>query len=161
MTRFTFKLEPLLKVRRAEERRHQVAVAEVANRIHALEEEIRRGQAQIAVARDELRSGLTGTLHAHELRMHATAALQHLRRTQRLLPDLAANHRELEAVRADLVEAARRRRAIELLREQRYERWKGEQQKLENAALDELAGRKRLMGGDGGMSGLRTRSTES
>jgi flagellar protein FliJ len=45
----------------------------------------------------------------------------------------------MEAARAGLIEAAKARRAVELLRERRWEEWKFAQEKAETAALDELA----------------------
>lgn len=117
----------------------QRAVADIERERLALEDKLRRQQDTIALARDSLRESLIGTLDAHNLRLHAASSIQQMRQAQRLALELAGVHRRLEAARAALIEASRARRAIELLRERRFEQWKAALDKAENNALDELA----------------------
>jgi flagellar export protein FliJ len=65
--------------------------------------------------------------------------VQQMRHAQRLVLELAGVRRTLEAAQAALADAARGRRAIELLRERRFSQWRQAQDKIENDALDELA----------------------
>lgn len=139
MPPFHFTLDPLLKARRHEERRRQIEVAELETKRRGLEDALRRQQALIERDRQALRERLVGTLDAGELRLHATAALQQMRRAQRIVPELAVLHQALEAARARLAEAAGRRRALERLRELRREAWRRDRQRAEDAALDDLA----------------------
>ena len=139
MPRFRFALEGLLKARRADEQREQRAVADVERERLFLEDRLRRQQHAIASGRQSLRDSLVGSVDAQMLRLHAASTIQQMRQGQRLALELAGVHRRLEAARQTLVEAARARRAIELLRERRFEQWKAALDKAEDAALDELA----------------------
>lgn len=139
MPRFHFALEPLLRARRAAEEVVQRRVAEIAEELRALEDRLRRQQESIAEGKRSLRAGLTGLVRMPELRLHASAAIQLTRKGHRLVLEMAGLHKRLEAARLELVEAARQRRAIEILRERRFEEWKREIEKQETNALDELA----------------------
>lgn len=141
MTRFRFKLEAVLLARKEEERSHQRAVATLERRRRELEDTLRRQQAFISAGKAETADRLVGAIDVSSLRAHAGATIQLMRAAHRLLLELAGIHRRLDAARAELVEAARRRRAIELLRERRLEEWKRGLDKAENAAIDEMAAR--------------------
>jgi flagellar export protein FliJ len=139
MPRFRFALEGLLTSRRAAERLHQRAVAEIERERMGLEDRLRAQQASIAGGRQEVREALVGRIDARVLRLHAANSIQQLRLGQRLALELAGVHRRLEAARQALVEAAQSRRAIELLRERRLEEWNAGIAKAETEAIDELA----------------------
>lgn len=141
MPRFVFRLDPLLRARRETERRHQRAVAELERRRRDLEDDLRRRQGFIAEGKRELSERLTGRLDLGALRDHAGASLRMLREANRIVVELAGVHTRLEEARATLVEATRARRALELLRERRFDAWKRDLDKREDAALDEIAGR--------------------
>jgi flagellar FliJ protein len=137
--RFNFSLEPLLKARRRAEQEHQRGVAEIERqRIH-LEDKLRRQQSAIAEGKRSLQTGLLGAVQMNDLRLHAADSIVLMRKAQGMVLELAGIHRRLEAARKELIEAARHRRAIELLRERRFAQWKARMDKAENAALDELA----------------------
>jgi flagellar FliJ protein len=150
MPRFHFPFEGLLKARRLAEREQQRAVAAIERERLTLEDALRRQQQELSSGRQSLRDSLIGTLDAQMLRLHAALSLQQMRGAQRLVLELAGVHRRLEMARAALVEAARARRAIELLRERRLAQWKAALDKAEDHALDELAviaaGRKQVSG---------------
>lgn len=139
MAKFTFSLDPLLKARLAVEQRHQRAVAMIEQERRGIEQRIRDQQRQIAEGKQAVRSGLIGDVDAQGLRQHAAASLHLMRQAQRLVLELHGVHKRLDAARAVLIEAAKARRAVELLRERRWEEWKTAQEKAETAALDELA----------------------
>lgn len=139
MARFRFKLEPLLKARRAAEETEQRRVARIERERLAIEERLRRQQHLIGAGKDELREHLTGSLHMPRLRGQAASALRGMRQAHRLVLELAGVHHRLEAARSVLLEATKRRRALELLRERRYEQFLADQNRRETDALDELA----------------------
>jgi flagellar FliJ protein len=139
MARFRFPFEALLTARRQVERERQRAVADFERQRLRIEDSLRRMQAEIAGNRRQLRGELIGTLNAQALRMHAASSIHHMRQAQRLVLELAGLQRNLDASRSALVEAARNRRAIELLRERRLTQWKRLQDKIEDDAIDELA----------------------
>ena len=139
MPRFTFKLQPLLDARQRVEdaRRRDVAVLEAER--GRIEDSIRRRQASIVESRSEARDGLVGEVRPHELRSAANASMALMRDAQRSVLELAGVHRRLEAARSVLAEAAKERRAIELLRERREEAWREGLSRREQADLDEIA----------------------
>ncbi|MDY7109689.1 MAG: flagellar export protein FliJ [Planctomycetota bacterium] len=139
MARFRFKLEPLLKARRHAEREKQRAVAELERQRLDLEDALRRRQAFIVEGKAALRDRLVGDLDMPSLRAHAGSTVQVMREAERLVLELAGVHKRLEAARGELVEAARERRSLELLRDRRLAQWKAALNKAEDAALDELA----------------------
>ena len=139
MPRFRFALEPLLTARRKAEEVHQRAVAGIERERLELENALRRQQNAITESKQSLQGSLVGALNTTSLRFHAANAVQLMRQAQRIVLEMAGVHRRLEAARVELIEAARRRRAVELLRERRFEQWSAEQEKAETVALDELA----------------------
>ena len=139
MARFVFSLEPVLKARRRSEETFQRDVAGIERDRMRLEEILRGHQRSLVSNKDMLRDGLTGLIDVRDLRLHANASLQVMRRAQQIVLELAGVYKRLEAARTRLIEAARRRRAIEFVRDRRYEQWKAALNKAETAALDELA----------------------
>ncbi len=139
MPRFVFQLEPLLRARKHQEEAHQRAVAQIERQRRELEDTLRRHQRAIAGGKEGLRDMLTGPLDLRSLRGSAGAALHLERQCRRVVLQLAGIHQRLEAERCGLIEAMKQRRAIELLRDRRYEQFKAGQEKAETQALDELA----------------------
>lgn len=139
MAKFIFKLQPLLRARQRAEQTRQRAVAEVVREKLELEDQLRRRQEQITRGKQALGDRLVGKLDVRLLRDQAGATMLYLRKARQLALELAGTHRRLEAAREELIEATRRRRAIELLRDRRFEQWKADLDKAETAALDELA----------------------
>jgi flagellar FliJ protein len=139
MPRFRFKLDPVLETRRRAEQAKQRVVADLDRRRLEMEETLRRRQAAITAGKDSRRDQLVGRLDIAALRAHAGSTLQVIRDAHRILLELAGVHKQLDAARAELIEASRDRRAIELLRERRFEEWKKRVNKAEDAVIDELA----------------------
>lgn len=139
MTRFAFTLQPLLDLRRRREQQAQVALAAVNQQRLNLERRLRQQQELIRSDKHALRGRLVGLLDTDALRLQAVSAVQGMRTAQRLAVELAGVHKRLSTTRAELVEATRARRAIELLRDRRYEQWRREQSRADAATIDELA----------------------
>ncbi len=139
MARFVFKLEPLLKARCRVEQQFQLAVAEIERERIRLEDKLRDKQNVLTGGKEELRDKLSGSIDVSSLRYRANVAQQIMRDAQRIVLELAGVHNRLFVARGKLIEAARNRRAIELVREKRYEQYKADEAKAEIAAMDELA----------------------
>lgn len=139
MAKFVFRLEPLLTVRRRAEDDARRAVAVLQRERLKLEAELRRRQQDIVAGKDRLRGTLTGRLDMGVLRLGAGSTLNVIRQAQQLALKLAGLGKRMESVRQVFLEARVRRRAIELLRERRFDQWKAALEKAETAALDELA----------------------
>jgi flagellar export protein FliJ len=104
-----------------------------------LEEKLRRQQDAIGQSKKTWRGSLVGRIDIASLRLQAASALGSVRQAQQLVLQLAGVHQRLEAARCELIEATKARRAIERLKERRFERWKTDLEKAETARLDELA----------------------
>ena len=138
MPRFRFNLEVLLEQRERIEQQKQRAVAELELQRLRIEETIRMHQQRITHERLQQRSLLLAG-DVGGARSQSAAAVRVAATAQKAVFELSAVHARLEVARAELLEAAKRRKVIELLRERRVEEWKREQNRLEAAATDELA----------------------
>jgi flagellar FliJ protein len=137
MPRFRFRLQVVLDHRRALERQRQRVVAALEldrlaaeNALRALHAEIERENADL---RATLTSGDFRMTRAHAARvthLHADA--------RRHVLHLSGVLARLDTARAELLEAARRRKAVELLRDRRLEEWRLAESRRETAAVDEI-----------------------
>ncbi|MFG0285418.1 MAG: hypothetical protein ACF8R7_13455 [Phycisphaerales bacterium JB039] len=144
MARFTFQLQAALEQRQREERDRQIVVARLQREASELEERIRAIQSQIVQEKRDLAAALDaeragGRIDLDAARRQGAAALAQIRIAQQDALQLAGVLRRLDGARLDLLDAARRRKAVELLRDRRYEQWKRQQARREMAELDELA----------------------
>jgi flagellar export protein FliJ len=145
MARFVFELESLLRQRRHAEREQMTRVAEIERERLEVEAEIRSFQGTIVQEKRDLAERLgaekAGDGHAVDLRavrVQANASLHLITRAQRSVVRLKGIHDRLDAARLELLDRTTKRRAIELMREKRYEAWKREQAKREHGEQDEL-----------------------
>ena len=139
MARFLFKLEPVLRQRRNEERNEQLAVAKIERQRIDLQNRIRDRQQRIAAERLELRRVLLSAGSGfNDIRRQAAAATVLNTQAQRLVLELAGVHRRLDNARIKLQLATRRRKAMGRLRERRYEAWAMDERRKDAAAADDL-----------------------
>ncbi len=149
MARFRFNLEHVLEQRIRAERDRQVVFAGIDRERVELESQIRGHQHALVGYKRDLRSALAGEEPTEELggaavtlpevRLQAGASLMVMGKAQSAVLQLAGVHKRLEIARGELLEAARARRAVELLREQRYAQWKRDLDRKEAAELDDLS----------------------
>jgi flagellar export protein FliJ len=143
MAKFIFELEAVLKQRLAVEREKKLAVGALERERAEIEEGIRLYQGDLVRERQELRDQLStakgaAVLDLRGVRFQAGAALRLITLAQRAVLRLAGVHRKLDAARLELLEATTRRKAVETLKERRFEEWRHEQKRKEAAAADEL-----------------------
>ncbi|GDX99136.1 hypothetical protein LBMAG48_15400 [Phycisphaerae bacterium] len=146
MARFVFNLQAVLKQRSALEKQRMIAVAAIERERLALEQRIREAHESVEAERHELREQLSGIREGESrmidlrgVRFQAGAAFVLRARTQQLILQLAGLHKRLEHSREQLRQAVAARKAVELLRERRFDEWKNEQSRKEAMTLDELA----------------------
>lgn len=153
VARFAFKLEPLLEHRRRIERDHRVAVASIEAERAAIESEMRDLGARADRSRAGLRDALApggGAVDAHAARWQAASAMSLDARARQLAVKLAGVLKRLEAARVLLVDASKDRRAVERLRERRYEAFCAEVARGEAATLDDMNSARSARASDGG-----------
>jgi flagellar export protein FliJ len=139
MAKFRFELDPVLRARQREEDVIQRDVARLQRQRTMLEDGLRNRQVRLSESKRSVRDQLVGTIETSNVRMQATASLAIMRDAERTVLELAGIHQRLEEARSRLREAAKRRRAIELLRERRVVEWRRNESRAEQLALDELA----------------------
>lgn len=141
MPRFRFELDVLLRLRLREERDQQLVVAELERARVSTERTIESIQRSILDAKNDLRDRLIGAIpDARTLRFQAASTLTLQAHAQDHAIRLAGVYKRLESAREALVQAAARRRAVELLREQRYEAWLRDERRRETAEIDDITG---------------------
>ena len=138
MPKFRFALQAVLDQRERVEQQKQRIVAEIEGQRAAVEGRLRELQRAITQEKGEqgekLRAGdVAGA------RGQAAAIVRLAAAAQRVVLELAGVHKRLEGARADLLEAAKRRKAVELLRERRYEEWRLDLERRDAAETDERA----------------------
>jgi flagellar protein FliJ len=138
VARFRFTLEPVLDQRQRLEDERQRAVAAIELQRLRLEDALRRFSIDMDLQRQSQRELLAaGDLAS--ARMQAAAIARLGAEAQRTVLELAGVHRRLESARAQLLEAVKARKAVELLKERRLEEWTTEQSRRDAAATDEIA----------------------
>ncbi len=149
MPKFTFNLQAALAQRKAIEQQKMLIVADLERARLALEDRLRNMNTRVTEEREELRAQLAGGAAAggrgglvdlRGVRFQTNAALTMHVHAQQLVLQLAGVHKRIDKARQDLLEATTRRKAVETLRERRYEAWKTDEKRKETAALDDIAG---------------------
>ncbi len=141
MARFRFKLQPVLEQRSREERDKQLVVAQLDRERLALESRIRQCQLMIEDERGTLSEALApgSRVDLRAVKMQAGATLMHNFEAQRTVLELAGVFKRLEHARGELMEAAARRKAVELLKEQQAQAFKRAMDTKESNDLDEMS----------------------
>jgi flagellar export protein FliJ len=136
---FRFRLAPVLTQRERAERDRMLMVADLEREKIQLENRIRAAQNRIVAGRQAMADSLSGgRVELGDARLQAGATLRDDQQARRAVLELAGVMRRLEGARAELIEAAARRRAIELLRDRDQSRFNAERDRKENNALDDL-----------------------
>jgi flagellar protein FliJ len=138
MPRFRFNLQAVLDHREMIEEEKQKAVALLEIERARLEALIREYQRGILHEKSEMKASLRlGDIRA--VRLQSGAAVRLAAAAQRRVLELSGLLKRLEEARAELLEATKRKKAVELLKERRYDEWRQELTRRELAAVDELA----------------------
>lgn len=138
MKRFQFKLEPLLRQRKHAERERQRELALLDRRRFEIENQIRSHQRRIVAGKHELGAHLRGRIDTNAIRTHAAMTLQLDANTRLLVLQLSDLYKQIRGARELLIEALKRRKAIEHLRQRRFEAWKYEMDRQEANELDDM-----------------------
>ncbi len=138
MAQFTFRLEPLLKLRRIEEERAKAAFLEALGRFRRKEAEIENLSRRREEAKALSRERQSGSLDVEELlRVRRFLNVLYQRMAERR-EELQAMRRGLEESRSAHRRAAVRLRIVEKLRERRWREFLREEERRERRDLDEI-----------------------
>lgn len=139
MPRFVFKLQPVLDQRRRVEDDAQRELAQLLRQRMIFQQQLRDLQGSIRSDKATMTASLTGHVDVSRIREHARHAGHVTQRAQQLTVSMLGLERRIETARGNLLEATKRRKAIELLRDKQQKRWETEQRRREATQLDEIA----------------------
>ena len=138
--RFHFPLATLLRMRELHEREAKRKVGEKLAEIAQLDQANQQADNEIRMRQsDLLASQRTGTIATTDI-ARTRGWITHLRHTILQRQDMrAARVKELEVLQAELRVARKNKRIIEKLRDRRWEEYRKDLQRREQAQADELA----------------------
>ena len=140
MARFVFKLGGVLRQRLHEEQQRQRELAERQALLNELQQALKQLDQRVRLANDDVRDHhLVGALDMGYLAAHRRFLAAMQRGAVELAQRMALAHRQVQEAHAALAEAAKRRKAIEKLRERQFQRWRADQDRRETVELDELS----------------------
>jgi len=139
MSKFVFQLDGVLRQRKHIEEQRQREMAGIQGELAALEFELRAMDRVVGESTADLRNNrLVGRLDMAFLAAHRRYTLAMQRKATALAQQMIAVKSRLEDARKALLEAAKQRKIIEKLRENRKARWAEDLARRETAALDEI-----------------------
>ena len=140
MKKFQFNLQPVLSLRRQTQRLKQKEFADVV-------QEIRRCERDIMCVLSEREAAQKGLRLAQQRRIEPWQVVFHLKflnhldgRLSRLREELLALSRKAEKKRLELVEASKKKKSLEKLRERRKVEYEYEAGREERKMFDEVGG---------------------
>ncbi len=140
MARFVFGLQTVLEQRELEETlcKRDLYEAQLAQK--RLLDELAEVETQIRTANDTMRSEhLVGTLHQSIIATHRRYLVAMKQQVFTLAEKIARARIAVEARQRKLADAAKNRKAIEVLRDKQKTRWVAEQDRRELGAADDVA----------------------
>src|SRR5688572_30254101 len=139
MPKFVFRLQAVLRHRKAVEQEKLRDLAMAAARLREAENELKElDQSMRETNEDVRRNRLTGRLDVAFIAAHRRYLLGMQRKAMEVAGKIAAAQKAVEAARAALAEAAKQRMVLEKLREKQEARWREETERKELAQLDEV-----------------------
>ncbi len=135
MKRFTFNLEKVLKLRQHQEHEREVELGEIISRCVQAQKEIRRLQEEkqrVLGGRSFTNQGVAGYAAVEAYGQRLEREIQEQRRT------LQEHEEERNEAQKRFLEASRRRKVLEKLKEKKQERHSQELRREEQQELDEI-----------------------
>jgi flagellar protein FliJ len=142
MKRFTFKLDTMLELRKQEEEKVKLELAEKNREIIALQEELNQAYLslkELQASEKERRSGSEPVMEMRYGVAYRYKLKNDILTTGRSIDDLRA---ESNTIQKRLMEAIKRRRALEVIRDRRYSAWKKNYLREEQKFIDDVAQQK-------------------
>ena len=139
MAKFVFTLDGVLKHRLQIEREKQRDLAMLQQQMTALQHELKALNERVQTSLDQVREQhMVGKLDVQFITGHRRYVAVMQAKGRELVHKMQALQRHVIDAQRLLAEAAVNRKAIEKLREQALERWKGEQSRQDAAQTDEI-----------------------
>ncbi|HQY87774.1 MAG TPA: flagellar export protein FliJ [Tepidisphaeraceae bacterium] len=139
MARFVFRLESVLKQREREEQFCQAALAEALGVQAGLEAKIAQIEQEVRRETESLRTRMVGHIDTTEILRHRRYLAACAIDVARISQELANARLRVEASRRKLTDAAKRRKALELLRDKQKAEFNSEFERKHQIELDEVS----------------------
>lgn len=136
---FRFRFQAVLDHRKLVEEQRQRELAICLRHKAELENLLRQTQQTLRGNKQQLADALTGRIDMSQLGGYARYANHMTVKGMGVVRRIAAAEQQAEQARARLLEATKRVKALELLRDRELAQWKKQQRKAEDAQLDEVA----------------------
>jgi len=135
----TFRFETLLKLRKNAENLEQREMAEIQNHLYARQNELQDLNSTGAKNKEELQTRLQQSIPGRTLDLYDRyfQSMGHRSGVQERI--ISETSEKVEAKRTELVEAMRKRRVLEILKDRDILKKKRKVLKYENALMDEIA----------------------
>lgn len=139
MPKFQFNLQAVLTQRLHAEKEKQRALGVLLEQMARHEAELLQLDRLVKDASADLRTNrLTGSVDLAFIAAHRRFVLATERKARTVIQKMSLLQRHVDEARALLVEAARARRVVEKLRERKFEEWKANLLKQDQAEIDEV-----------------------
>lgn len=140
MKKFVFRLEALLTVKRNKEDEIKRRLAEKNREAEAVRSEIERAHVELkdfqVAVKEQRRGGGESVAELRQSVAHRNALKMNLLKAGQRLDSVMV---DAYKINQELIKAAQERRAVEIIREKRYEEWKRENAAAEQKFIDELS----------------------
>ena len=137
MQTFQFQYKTVLRQREVIEQGKQRALAKLMHRRNSMVAQLRGMQETISASKREAADGLVGAVDLGAIASIARYSASCALRGNALVRELAQVENLVEQARKELIEAAKNRKALELLRDRQRQAWELEQRRMEASRLDE------------------------
>lgn len=137
MKRFQFNMEKVLELRRYEERRWELKLGEVTGRCVSINRRIKEHTEDRRRVFASRRLGDSRSFYDFQVADRYAMRLE--QEKKKLRSELEECEKEREQIRKKFMEASRKRKVIERLKERKQEQYYKEQRKEEQKELDDLA----------------------
>jgi flagellar FliJ protein len=139
LSKFVFRLAVVLRQRKRAEQEAQRELAVRHAKLVEAENDLRNLDDRVRAASEDLRQNhLTGSLDLNFLAAHRRYLNAMQRQALDLIQKIAVAQKHVDEARLLLAEAAKKRKAIEKLREKQFARWQEEIARKELAQMDEI-----------------------
>jgi flagellar FliJ protein len=137
MKRFRFRLEKVLSFRKHREREWELKLADITGKCLLLENAIRRCETSILSSFDDRRAG-EGALDAVQFMQYELYMARMKQEIRKHREDLVVRHREREEIRKGYLEAAKKRKVLDKLKERRGQEYYLAAKREEFNVMDEI-----------------------
>jgi flagellar FliJ protein len=147
MKRFNFSLESVLKLRIQEEEDAKLALAERENELSHLNEELEEIKKNLNKFQDDEKvSRGQGYQSVDKLRQSVSWRHKFKTDISQKLGAIEAVKQDINIARKNLIEATKKRKGLDILKENQFKTWQKEYNRKEQIFLDELAQNMHLRG---------------